>query len=59
MDVWNYQAMHRYSDGGGGGGGGVVIGSQASMDDPGMSGVIRESADILTREYGRHNSSGS
>ena len=37
----------------------MVIGSQASMDDPGMSGVIRESADILTREYGRHNSLGS
>ena len=28
-----------------------MVGSQASMDDPGMSGVTRESADILIHGY--------
>ena len=50
MDVQSIQGIHGYSDKGGGGGGGV--GSQASMDDPGMFRVSRESTDTLTGGWG-------
>ena len=39
-DVQIIQGIHGYSDGG--------VGSQASMDDPGMFRVSRESTDTLT-----------